>query len=325
MNLQLLQKLQGDIAKINEHPLFVNIHEADALDIDKKKYSSHQAAYNPDACAMALTSQGKYKCGANLFWLNQLWSATPGIPMNPSAIDRLSSYYLEAPGPVPMDLIIAVPHANFKPHENKGGLQCVSPDEIRIAYFGAIAKAVQDCTDAGGLTPAVQGGLTEKVKQWRHHALCCTFEFRVLGSADDIYFAAVNQREKLVTDYSSLALSAYQRIFQVLNVKARKEEVLGPLTAAKVVEEFNKHAQLAADSEPVTVDTMNAIIAIHQHALKVPEIVAVIEQCERKFLLKSPFNSIAKLHIIVRQAKGSFPHTHTPKLDSVTTHIGSAR
>jgi hypothetical protein len=201
----------------------------------------------------------------------------------------------------------------------------LSPDEIRIAYFGAIAKAVQDCTDASGLTPAVQGGLTEKVKQWRHHALCCTFEFRVLGSANDIYFAAVNQREKLVTDYSSLALSAYQRIFQVLNVKARKEEVLGPLTAAKVVEEFNKLAQLAADSEPVTVDTMNAIIAIHQHALKVPEIVAVIEQCERKFLLKSPFNSIAKLHIIVRQAKGSFPHTHTPKLDSVTTHIGSAR
>ena len=36
MNLQLLQKLQGDITKINEHPLFVNIHEADALDIDKK-------------------------------------------------------------------------------------------------------------------------------------------------------------------------------------------------------------------------------------------------------------------------------------------------
>ena len=92
-----------------------------------------------------------------------------------------------------------------------------------------------------------------------------------------------------------------------------------------MVEEFNKHAQLAAGSEPVTVDTMNAIIAIHQHALKVPEIVAVIEQCERKFLLKSPFNSIAKLHIIVRQAKGSFPPTHTPKLDSVTTHIGSAR
>ena len=29
---------------------------------------------------------------------------------------------------------------------------------------------------------------------------------------------------------------------------------------------------------------MNAIIAIHHHALKVPDIVAVIEQCERQLL-----------------------------------------
>jgi hypothetical protein len=49
---------------------------------------------------------------------------------------------------------------------------------------------------------------------------------------------------------------------------------------------------------------MNAIMAIHQHALKVPEIVSVIEECERRFLLKSPFNSIAKLHLIVRNARG---------------------
>jgi hypothetical protein len=154
------------------------------------------------------------------------------------------------------------------------------------------------------LTPAASSALTHKVKQWRHHALSCTFEFRVLGSEDDVYFAAVNLREKLVTDYSTLAISAYQRIFQVLTVKARKEEVLGPLTVARVAEEFNKHAQLAKDSEEVTVDTVGQIIAIHQHALKVPDIVAVIEACERKYLLKSPLNSLTKLHLIVRQARG---------------------
>lgn len=173
----------------------------------------------------------------------------PEVPINPSAVERLSSYYLEKPGPVPMDLIIAVPQATFKPSQHKGALQCVSPDEVRIAYFGAIAKTVREWNAAksGGLTPAAVAGLTQRVKQWRHHALSCTFEFKVLGSTDDIYFAAVNQREKLVTDYSSLAVSAYQRVFQVLNVKARKEEILGPLTAARVAEELNKHAHLAAD------------------------------------------------------------------------------
>lgn len=307
-NRELFQKLQDDLTLIKGHSLFRDIESSDAAAIDaqKKEYSGHQAPFDAAACAMALTSQGKYKCGANLFWINQLWSAAPSVPINPTSVERLASYYLENPGPVPMDLVIAVPTATFKPYEHRGGMQCVSPDEVRIAYFGAVAQAVREYQSAvaGGLTPAVVAALTHKVKQWRHHALSCTFEFKVLGSEDDIYFAAVNLREKLVTDYSTLAMSAYQRIFQVLTVKARKEEVLGPLTAARVAEEFNKHAQLAKESEEVTVDTVGQILAIHQHALKVPEIVEVIELCERRFLLKSPFNSITKLHHIVRQAKG---------------------
>jgi hypothetical protein len=304
-NRELFQKLQDDLTVIKGHDLFRDIESSDAAAIDsrKKEYSGHQAPFDETACAMALTSQGKYKCGANLFWINQLWSATPGVPINPAAVDRLTAYYLETPGPVPMDLVVAVTAPTVKPHEHRGALQCVSPDEVRIAYFGAIAQAVR-AASAGGLTPAASSALTHKVKQWRHHALSCTFEFRVLGSEDDVYFAAVNLREKLVTDYSTLAISAYQRIFQVLTVKARKEEVLGPLTVARVAEEFNKHAQLAKDSEEVTVDTVGQIIAIHQHALKVPDIVAVIEACERKYLLKSPLNSLTKLHLIVRQARG---------------------
>jgi len=225
------------------------------------------------------------------------------MPINPTAVERLAAYYLEQPAAVPMDLVIAVPGADFKPDEHKGGMQCVSPDEVRLAYFGAVANAVR-AASAGGLTPAATSALTLKVKQWRHHALSCTFEFRVLGSADDIYFAAVNLREKLVTDYSTLAMSAYQRIFQLLATKARKEEILGPLTAPRVAEELNKHAKLSKDSEEVTTDTVLQALVIQQYALKVPEIVEVIELCERRFLLKSPFNSIIKLHHIVRQAKG---------------------
>lgn len=312
-NRELYQKLQDDLAVITGHSLFKGIESVNpaAIDATKKEFSGHQAPFDATACAMALTSQGKYKCGANLFWINQLWSAAPSVPINPTSVERLTDYYLKDPGPVPMDLVIAVPQATFKPDAHKGGLQCVSPDEVRLAYFGAVAHAVRAAGGltpgaAGGLTPAATSALTLKVKQWRHHALSCTFEFRILASDDDIYFASVNLREKLVTDYSTLAMSAYQRIFQVLTIKARKEELLGPLTAARVAEEFNKHAQLAKDSEEVTVDTVGQILAIQQHALKVPEIVEVIELCERRFLLKSPFNSITKFHHVVRQAKGPF-------------------
>ena len=51
----------------------------------------------------------------------------------------------------------------------------------------------------------------------------------MLVSDDDILFAAVNQCEALALDYNALAVSAYRRIYQVLNAKARKEDVLGPL------------------------------------------------------------------------------------------------
>ena len=56
---------------------------------------------------------------------------------------------------------------------------------------------------------------------------------------------AAHLREKLVTDYRACAVSANRRIFQVLTVATSKEEVLGPRTAARVAEEFNKHTQLS--------------------------------------------------------------------------------
>ena len=64
------------------------------------------------------------------------------------------------------------------------------------------------------------------------------FEFRVLASDDEICFATINQQEKLVTDYNTLAVTAYQRMYQALAVKARKEEVWGPLGVVVAVAEL---------------------------------------------------------------------------------------
>ena len=50
----------------------------------------------------------------------------------------------------------------------------------------------------------------------------------MLGPDDDIYIADNNQRGKLVTRYSTLAVTAYQRVYQALTVKARNEDRLGP-------------------------------------------------------------------------------------------------
>ena len=49
----------------------------------------------------------------------------------------------------------------------------------------------------------------------------------------------------MVSDYSTLALTAYQQLYQVLTFEARNEYILGALRAARVVEEFNTQAKLA--------------------------------------------------------------------------------
>ena len=51
-----------------------------------------------------------------------------------------------------------------------GGLQRVAPDEVRIAYFRAMAQAARDHNEAvaAGPTPAAIEDLAENIKQWRH-------------------------------------------------------------------------------------------------------------------------------------------------------------
>ena len=99
-------------------------------------------------------------------------------------------------------------------------------------------------------------------------------------------------------------MTAYHRINHLLKIKARKEDILGRLSAARVVDDFNKQAKLATDSEPLTVDMMNGIFAIH-HTPSRSRRLSLIEHCERRFLLQSPSISFAKLHLIVRSAKGN--------------------
>ena len=77
-----------------------------------------------------------------------------------------------------MGVIIAVSGSSFKPQEHKSGLQCVAPDEIRIAYFHAIATTVRDYNEAAavGQTLAAIADLAKNINPRRHHALTCTFE-----------------------------------------------------------------------------------------------------------------------------------------------------
>ena len=69
-------------------------------------------------------------------------------------------YYFKKPGPVPFDLVIRVPSADFDPMKHVGGLQCVTPEEVKMAFLKAVVRDKDEDEDV--------------LKEWRRIALTCT-------------------------------------------------------------------------------------------------------------------------------------------------------
>ena len=237
INAKLFVAVANDLNTIRFH--WPNIQDADPVEIDgdAKELSGFQAVFWEHQYDIAIKATSRYKCAINFMWLNMLYSPTPGVPIQESRVEGLMDFYFKSPAPYPIELIIAVPSKEYPAAEHKGALLNVSTEEIKMAHLRAIARDI---------TSKAPKCVLEK---WRHSLLTVTAEFRVLGSEDDIYFTAVNQREDITTKYHELARTAYQRIHEICLFKQRKEKSLGQLSAKRVAEEFNQRATLVPCAE----------------------------------------------------------------------------
>ena len=272
-NRAIDRALAEDLAVIRSHALFKAIERAApaAIDVAKKELSGNQAIYDAEHYAASIQASGLYKCGGNFFWQNALFTPAPGVPLNQNAIESLVNFYFQTPAAYPLSLLVALPNKDYDPMVHKGALRSCSPDEMKVAFIRAIAQAVRRPDDEE----------VDKVKvltQWRHVALTCTLEFTVLESEDDVYFAAVNLRERFITEYHTLSRTAYQKVCDIYYYKQRKEAVTGgPMTAKKISEEYNARAKLAAETEPVSPDYVGACLTVWSQILSVPAARAAIE------------------------------------------------
>lgn len=57
-------------------------------------------------------------------------------------------------------------------------------------------------------------------------------EYKTATADDDIYFMAANIRQNLISDKENLALTTLQKMFSVLNCKARMEKAKGEMRAS---------------------------------------------------------------------------------------------
>ena len=186
-----------------------------------------------------------------------LFSPAPGVPLCQARVDGLATFYFTEPAPYPLDLIIAVPDVSYQPNLHLGAWQSVSPEEMKHALIRAIAR---------GLSAGAEACVVER---WRHAALSCTAEFKILTSDDDMCVEAFNARERVVADYASLSRTAYQRIFEIVIFRSRTIATLGTSIGVKALAQaFNEHARLSSTNEDVSGDYIAAALHAHDKALR---------------------------------------------------------
>ena len=78
---------------IIEHPLFETILDDQPLPIQGNRESGYEAVYDSASYLHAIKERGLYKSAGNIMWVDMLWSAQPGVPINTSAVDEIIAYY----------------------------------------------------------------------------------------------------------------------------------------------------------------------------------------------------------------------------------------
>ena len=120
VNLAYIEKVQNATECVSAHQFFKQIEKELPLKITDTSDSGVQSPFDAAACRTALhTRSESYTCGVNLFWINLLWSPTPGVPLRCSASESMSATRFAQP--CVMDVLhVAVPDKDYNPLEHKG-------------------------------------------------------------------------------------------------------------------------------------------------------------------------------------------------------------
>ncbi|CAK0825748.1 unnamed protein product [Prorocentrum cordatum] len=296
-----------DAAKtVKNSPVFKDITTSDPVGLNEKGRSAIQAPFDPKVCASTMKLEKNYMCGGNFFWIGLEGLSSLGVPINPSAIDKLQKKYFSRPGVYPDTVVIAIPDMAFEPLAHRAALQCISPDEMKIAFVMALAKRINDGADA------------EKLKAWKHMGLTVSMHFKILPSQDEVYFAVLNMRQEVVVKFETLARAAYQWIFEIVAFRQRMIKELGgkdngekekSISPKVVTDLFNKYAESdeglksAQSNEQVNEEFVRSAIAVYERILRISQAAATVLWFEHTYGMSSPLDSVFKLHRIAKRIR----------------------
>ena len=234
-NVAYIEKLGSAWACIQEHYLFRDIQGAKPAGITANaNESGTQSPFDLKSYRAALKTAGQsYTAGINFFWIDLMWSATPGVPLRVSAIELMAKTTFGKPTPLGT-IHVAVPDHEYNPLERKGTLLRISPEKVTGAIVIAIARDIRNSES------------DEVLQAWKQVALSTTCVFKVMPSASDRYWYALSQREHVSMTYTAVHRSTLQRVHEISRLMKKMRETLAPaeVTASAIAKTYQDKLQM---------------------------------------------------------------------------------
>ena len=281
------------ISSIKAHVVFSGVEHATPLSMDNNAGGA-QAPFSSTDFQNAMNGAGHYVCGGNFWWQDPLYTPCPGVPMNVTCVEKMSSHLFAEPAPFPVMMTVGV-SVDSMPDTNFGALPRCLPEEFAHAFILAVHRDIK-------------AGVGDDVLQaWRRVMLSVPYRFEHHSSREKIFFRAFALREELVTSHAVVARTAYQRIYEISRFKAMAEQDMGRVLSAADVASVYRERASSCGGETFTPGFVDNALTVHERAFRLPEIRQMIVQLEDLCGTASPFNSVTKLHFIVKRAKPPSP------------------
>jgi hypothetical protein len=281
--------IQDAISSIKAHKIFSGIDDAMPLCMASGAGGA-QAPFSSADFRNAMNGAGHYVCGGNFWWQDPLYTPCPGVPMNVTCVEKMSSHLFAEPAPFPVMMTVGVSEDTL-PETHFGAIPRCLPEEFVHAFILAVHRDIK-------------AGVGDDVLQaWRRVMLSVPYRFEHHSGRERIFFRAFALREELVTSHAVVARTAYQRIYEIARFKAMAEQDMGRvLSAAEVANVYHSRAS-SCSGELFTAGFVDNALTVHERAFRLPEVRQMIVRLEDLCGTASPFNSVTKLHFIVKRAK----------------------
>ena len=301
-NADYLQAVEVALDTLKGHALFNNMVQEETRGITNTVADTgFQSVFDADLYNKAIAS-GTYTAGGNMFWVDLRWSATPGVPLRLQAVRTLASTLFQSPTPYPGALHIAVT-PGYEPLLHRGAWNSVSPEELAHAMIFAVADAVRTEPDN-----------IDRLNAWKRCLLSTTFTFKLLATAQQRTWYALQQRENVSAVHLVVHRSCFQRCHEVSRLRHRLLETMSSadVTPQMIYDAYQKNLTMVPGaSGNVTLSFCDSASTIVQKLLEVPDIHAVLMGADSLQGLSvgcGVFDSHSRLQAILNKTGANVEH-----------------